>query len=237
MLRFLRRFVGLNRSSVDDDDEFSWMHPPEDPGSAAGWDQYWDAHLAHRALGFADFFCEDDALARVMDANDLHKILCAGCGVSMEPLALAAAGFEVTAVDISPRAIAIMQRVPQPDRGALLMHFSLGGRSGAGGSLQWEVGDLFDPAVCPGPYDVIVERRTAQVYDDARRDELLAALADRLSADGIFFSHCHNGAWRPPALPVHRNEVWFRDRQWQIWNGQSKDKPAGQVAWLQITTG
>jgi 2-polyprenyl-3-methyl-5-hydroxy-6-metoxy-1,4-benzoquinol methylase len=236
MLRFLKRLVGSDRGSADED-EFSWMHPPEDPGSATGWDCYWDAHLAHQALGFADIFCEDDALARVMDRNGLRRILCAGCGVSMEPLALAAAGFEVRAVDISSHAIAIMQHVQQPDRGRLLMHFSLGDRSGADGSIQWEVGDLFDPAVCPGPYDVILERRTVQVYDDSRRDTLLAALANRLSADGIFFSQCHNGAWRPPALPVHRNEAWFRDRKWHVWNGESKNKPAGQVAWLQITTG
>ena len=47
----------------------------------------------------------DDLLAAVMYEYGLGTVLCAGNGVSQEPRALAAAGFDVTALDISPVAV------------------------------------------------------------------------------------------------------------------------------------
>lgn len=59
------------------------------------------------------------------------------------------------------------------------------------------VGDILDSAICPGPFDVIIERSTARGYYDRGIAAVLAALERRLSQDGIFFSHCHDGGWSP----------------------------------------
>ena len=64
-----------------------------------------------------------------------------------------------------------------------------------GGSLEFVVGDILDPKVCPGPFDVIIERRTAQIFFAHDLGQtVLDALANRLSDNGIFLSHCHDGA-------------------------------------------
>src|SRR5271169_4629792 len=81
------------------------------------WDKWWRARLSrrtsdvfpmlpaivHRYLG--DVANRDDLLVTLMAEYGLRTVLCAGNGVSQEPRALAAAGFDVTALDISPVAV------------------------------------------------------------------------------------------------------------------------------------
>jgi len=161
----------------------------------------------------------------------LRTILCAGNVLSREPHALAAAGFDVTAVDLSEWATEFMKKVrPKPE--ALRRFFAYPGfirpslplslRSAAsrlkdprgiatvdqeirllwhcntrtlrsrlfnparrgGGTLSFLSGDLLDPSFCKGPFDVIIERRTVQLFSSSERDEILQRLAARLNSNG-----------------------------------------------------
>ena len=103
--------------------------------------------------------------------------------------------------------------------------------------VDWVQGDILDRTCRPGPFDLIVERRTVQLYDEEMRGQALAALADRLTPDGVLFSHCHAGWWRPPEPRPHLSRDWFEARGWPFWNGLPAEKPEGQVAWLFTTTG
>jgi len=42
---------------------------------------------------FVDLFCDDGPLVDAMRVNGFSSILCVGAGISLEPRALAAAGF------------------------------------------------------------------------------------------------------------------------------------------------
>src|SRR5947209_637971 len=108
-----------------------------------------------------------DLLATVMAEHGLRTILCAGNGVSQEPRSLAACGFDVTALDISPIAVSCAEayRVDPESLG----HFCRPALHRPGGRLQFVLGDLLDPAVCPGPFDVVIERRTIQWFAEQDR--------------------------------------------------------------------
>jgi SAM-dependent methyltransferase len=180
-------------------------------------------------------FCEDRTLVSAMFAQQMRTVLCAGNGISQEPRALAAAGFEVVALDISPRALAIAQECPLRDD--VLECFLDPASHRPGGHVEYVVGDILDPAVAPGPFDVVIERRTAQNYPEPEFSLVLSALIARLSPEGILFSHCHDGRWRPPARPRHVTAEWWLARGGIIWDGESRPKPPGQVAMRYTSTG
>lgn len=214
-------------------DDVSWPHPPTNLRDAGAWDQYHYQHLLH-GVGppLVDMFCDDRKLVSAMNALGCRTVLCAGSGMSLEPLALAAAGFTVTALDLSARALHMIAHVPPGANyaGKFLDPQQLR----PGGSVDWVAGDIMDVGCCPGPFDVIIERRTAQIYPDLA--EVLTPLIGRLSSDGMLFTHCHDGAWRPPARPRHRVADWLRAQGWRFWDG-SGPKPPGRVAWRHLTTG
>ena len=211
----------------------SWIEPPislVDPGP---WDSFWYERLSHGVGDFVHLFCDDGELVDAMRANGLNTVLCVGNGISQEPRALAWAGFDVTALDLSPYAIQVASEVNPP---AELLSELVGGRTGGqNGSLQFVVGNLCDTECCPGPYDVIIERLTLQLYSDEYKPRALQAVANRLASPGIFFSQSHCGWWKPPAPPVHFNEWWFRAAGWPIW--PCENRLTTRVAWLFTTTG
>lgn len=221
---------------VDDDDDISWLYPPVGPADVAAWDHYWSEQVRH-GLGPSIFdMCSDDRnLVHVMNIEGMRNILCAGNGISQEPRALAHAGFQVVALDKSPQATELAQRFEFTKE--CFEFFCNAGMERAGGNLNFVVGDILDPAICPGPFDVIIERRTAQIFPSDNRGAVLSALAARLGSNGIFLSHSHDGGWKPPAEPRHFTEAWFRENQWVIWNGSRGRKPPGRVAWLITSTG
>lgn len=211
----------------------SWIEPPislVDPGP---WDRFWYERLSHGVGDFVHLFCDDGELVDAMRANGLNTVLCVGNGISQEPRALAWAGFDVTALDLSPYAIQVASEVNPP--GELLAELVGGRTGGQNGSLQFVVGNLCDTECCPGPYDVIIERLTLQLYSDEYKPRALQAVANRLASPGIFFSQSHCGWWKPPAPPVHFNEWWFRAAGWPIW--PCEKRLTTRVAWLFTTTG
>ena len=125
---------------------------------------------------------DSDALVPVMDEYGLGSILCAGSGVSQEPRALATAGFDVTALDISSLAARTAEEFPSdPER---LRHWCRPSTQRAGGSIDFVIGDLLDSAECPGPFDVIIERLTVQRFPEAQRGTVLGALSGRTEPSG-----------------------------------------------------
>jgi SAM-dependent methyltransferase len=221
---------------LDDEADLSWLDPPTDPLDVAAWDRYWIEQVRH-GLGppLFDMFCDDRNLVQVMNTEGMNSVLCAGNGISQEPRALAQAGFQVVALDLSPRAVEIARGFKFPTDG--FEYFCEPGMRRSGGHVDFAVGDILDPAVCPGPFDVIIERRTAQIFFNHDMGSVLGALAERLGQDGIFLSHCHDGAWKPPAEPRHFTKSWFQQKRWTIWNGSPGRKPPGRVGWLFTSTG
>jgi len=220
----------------DDSDDLSWLNPPANPLDVAAWDQFWVEHIRN-GIGppLLDMFCDDSMLVRVMNDEGMKSILCAGNGVSQEPKALAAAGMNVVAMDISPQAAEIAKSYPFPLEA--ISHYYEPELQRLGGKVEFVTGDILESAVCPGPFDVIIERLTAQNYYTHDIGSVLNGLAQRLSENGIFFSHSHDGRWRPSAKRRNFTEPWFREAGWTIWNGGTGRKPPGRVAWLFTSTG
>lgn len=214
----------------DDSEDWSLLSPPTNPLDIAGWDRYWIEHI-RSGIGppLLDMFHDDSTLVRVMHAEGMKRILCAGNGISQEPNALAAAGMEVIALDISPKAIEIAKIYPFESES--ISQYYDPELQRPDGKVEFITGDILDSTICPGPFDVIIERLTAQNYYTHDIGTFLNVLTERLSENGIFFSHCHDGACRPPAKPRHYAEEWFRKAGWTIWNGQPGAKPTGRVAW------
>ena len=195
--------------------------PPEDLHDAAAWDTYWSYQIQDGwGAALCDFFCEDEQMIATLRKNGLRTVLCVGSGLSLEPRRLTAAGFDVTALDLSPFALGLVERY-------CALHPP---------SPRLVVGDLTDPAVCPGPYDVIIERRTLQLFADSDPAPAMHAVANRLARRGIFFSHSHDGHTRPPATPQHWTRPWFEENGWDIWWG-APGTLRERAAWLLLSTG
>ena len=230
------RFPGFSDHSWADDPELSWMIPPVDQRDAEAWDHFWTKHMEH---GFGpplhDMFCNDRELISVMNDRGMKSVLCAGSGISQEPRALAEAGFRVAALDISPKAAEIARSY---EFTAEVLEFFCGaGSQRPGGSVEFIVGDFLNPALCPGPYDLIIERRTAQNYLENDRVLVLEALANRLSPEGVFLSHCHDNQGGPGRRARHFTESWFEENGWQIRRGEIGKAPSGRFALLETSTG
>lgn len=220
---------------------------PVETLDAEFWDEWWKKTLASGSCGrfpqFPAFIGQsqlvntDNVLVSVMVKNGLKTVLCAGNGTSAEPRALAAAGFHVTALDISPVAVRAAEAL-DIDEGHL-GRFCRPELHRPGGRVDFVVGDLFDRTVCPGPFDVIVERRTIQRFAEPERSAALEALSRRLATVGVFLSLCLDDGF-PADLGwsyhesgmFHASEEWFREHDWVIWDGAPSSILAGRVAWL-----
>jgi hypothetical protein len=220
------------------DDDMGWFWPPSDVHSADAWDRYWNDQVTHGlAPPLFDFFNfgTEKEVVRTMLHGGMRTVLCAGSGISQEPRALAEAGFEVTVLDLSPVALRLAQAW-QFDESAVGQFFPAELRR-PGGRVQFVAGDLLDPALCRGPFDVVIERRTLQFFPPDELPRALEALAARLSTEGILVSHYHNGGWRPPEPRVHGLKKLFLKHGWDVRESPPDPKPKGRVAWLIFSTG
>jgi SAM-dependent methyltransferase len=213
------------------EDDLAWLRPPLDVRDPAAWDRYWDGQLAHGnvASAFGDMMSSNRELPGLLRRRGVQTVLCVGSGLSAEPHALARMGFDVTALDLSPRATEVGRTLdfgPDPR-----MHRAEGASAAAvpPGTLSYIAGDLLDAAVCPGPFDCIIERRTVQLLPD--RELALDRLAARLAPKGLLISHVHNGAWRPGVSREHFAQRWAPER------GFSRNDDAERAVMLQVTTG
>jgi hypothetical protein len=98
----------------------------DDMRDAMFWDQWWKDRLSRGSAHWFmfpmieaplvqcrgrlhDLANSDHLLIAIMAEYGLRTILCAGSGMSQEPRALAEAGFEVTALDLSPIALRVAE--------------------------------------------------------------------------------------------------------------------------------
>ena len=220
----------------DSDDDLSWLSPPSNVHDSAAWDRYWNGHVSNGiGPGLYDMMAGDPETAKAMAEMGINTVLCAGSGISQEPRALAAAGFEVTALDLSPAAMKLAQAWNFGS--ADLERFLAPDQRRTSGSAHFIVGDLLDLALCSGPFDMIIERCTLQNFPEEERGRALDALIARLTKNGIFLSHCHDGGWRPGREPFHPIRTLFVERGWTIWVWSPTQRPAGRSAWIYQTTG
>ncbi len=224
-----------------------------DMGNAQFWDTWWkerisqgfasrymfpivEAPMINHGGTYVDVVNSDELLIGVMVKYGLKKVLCTGNGLSQEPQALARAGFDVTALDLSPIAsgLAEAHRFSPKDHN----YFYDSGTERPAGHLDFVVGNLLDTAVCPGPFDVIIERRTVQLFPEQDLPTALQVLAGRLGSVGIFLSHCNDRAYMSQRRPhFHASESWFREQGWMIWDGAPGATLSGRVAWLLRSSG
>jgi len=255
---------------IDSPDDLDWLRPPKNVLDAGAWDRYWKNQVDHKVAGFYDMFLEDESLARLMIALGMQTVLCAGNGLSIEPHVLAYAGFKVTAADLSVWASQCGQHW-RPQSKFLKDHLYgsislrpfwlspsyavrklrwlirdinkhlLNPVKCKGGTLKFLTGDLLNPEFCPGPFDTVIERCTAQLYSGAERNRILERLTARLAPQGVFVSHCHMGWWRPGEPRTHLFKQWFQENGFTIIHPGSNyavvPKKSGRIAVLSISTG
>ena len=109
----------------------------------------------------------------------------------------------------------------------------------AGGRLTFVCGDLSDPAICPGPFDVVIERRTVQLFPEAERETALDCLAARLSERGMLVSHMHDGGGGPGRHRPHHAREWAKARGFVIddWRNTDVAATATRLARTFLSTG
>jgi hypothetical protein len=218
------------------------LDPPQDIHDRGAWDEYWRNQLNVGALdqGFADQMSSDTKLTGLLAGRGSTEILCAGIGLSIEAISLALHGFNVTALDVSAMPEELfggmlrdtehpIRQIPgfgMGDDGSVTfggagpidpalcppMHLGADYPPRGGGSARFVTGDLTDPEVCPGPFDVVIERRTLQLFPEEEQLVALDRLVARLSSRGAFVSQQHEGRWRPGDDRTHYAEVWLASR-------------------------
>ncbi len=175
---------------------------PADCDDVRGWDDYWSLNFRN-ALKLREFgYDTSSLLIRKLRQRGCRTVLCVGNGIHLEPRAFACAGLTVTALDLSPRAtefaaafdftVAQLLRFDyfvQLDADDVLLSQLLR----AAPPVTYSAGSLFDAALCPGPYDAIVTRRTLQLFDGQQTLAAAARLLARLAPNGLLVNHSHNG--------------------------------------------
>jgi hypothetical protein len=239
---------------------------PQNIHDSEAWDRYWSAQIEFGQMeqGFGDMMASSPDLIPTFAKRGVRSILCVGNGLSSESYALALHGFDVTALDVSavPRAMfsAIManqehslHRVPgfTPRGDAAVafdgtapispelcprMHQTDRYPPRQGGSLTYVTGDLIDMAHCPGPFDVVIERRTVQLFKAEERPSALERLALRLGPRGVLVSHEHQGAWRPGDARAHFASEWVREHGFAN-HPAGNDDSGERASHLLFTTG
>ncbi|WP_035841245.1 class I SAM-dependent methyltransferase [Kitasatospora azatica] len=137
--------------------------------------RWWDAFYADRAKPVPFFAAKpDESLADYLERGLIvpGRALDLGCGPGRNALHLAAAGFQVDAVDLSPTALA----------------WAAGRAREAGAAIRFHCGDAFalTGAELTGPYDLIYDSGCFHHLPPHRRISYLALL-DRLLAPGGHF--------------------------------------------------
>lgn len=165
--------------------------PGTTPSEAAFWDHIYrdDAggwELGRAAPPLVDLFTAAPPVGL--------RTLVVGCGRGHEARLLAGLGARVTAIDISPAAIAAARALTDP-----------------AAAIDWQVRDLFKISSEPDRFDLIVEYCCFCAIEPARRDEYVdqvaAALAPGGALVGIFYAH-----GRPGGPPFSIEEAELRAR-------------------------
>ncbi len=211
------------------------LHPPCDVHASEPWDKYWRLQSQTGVWAFNEMFVDDRELLRVIEARGFQSVLCIGSGLALEPHALAAAGLRVTMLDISSNVVAAMRAWSlEPDAFTRILDAS---QLRPGGSLECLAGDLINPSVCPGPYDVIIERKTLQLFPESERGDALATVAARMNPNGILFTHAHDGRGGPGRPSTHVVGPFLERSGFTVRSLESSKSATGLTAITFLSTG
>jgi len=178
---------------------------PTNINDVEGWNYFWKylINIDKHDLLF-DIFDDSSWLIPFLKKLGYQTILCAGNGISLEPYALAYAGFDVTVLDVS--AYANQYLSSYQISGQELKYLSYFDNLNLEEvpteeilnkvkSVKFVTGSIFDNDICPGLFDVIITRRTVQLFNLISEDQLIAAmqsLLNRLTPTGLLINHGHN---------------------------------------------
>ncbi|GHC51445.1 class I SAM-dependent methyltransferase [Streptomyces flavofungini] len=151
---------------------------------------WWDGFYADRSKPVPFFVAKPDAsLASYVERGLVQpgRALELGCGPGRNALHLAALGFAVDAVDVSPAALAWARERARA----------------AGAEVRFHLGDAFalDPAVLDGPYDLVYDSGCFHHLPPHRRVSYLALLERALAPGGHFGLTCFAAGGMGSELP------------------------------------
>lgn len=145
-------------------------------GGGADW---WDAFYAERDRS-VPFFVDkpDESLVGYVDRGLVRpgRALDLGCGPGRNANYLAARGFDVDAVDLSPAAVAWAEERARD--------------APWGGRVRFHCGDVFEPTAPRGPYDLVHDSGCFHHLPPHRRVSYLALLDEVLTPGGYFGLSC-----------------------------------------------
>jgi len=184
--------------------------PEADRWSSRGA-SWWDGFYADRDKPVPFFVAKpDENLVGYFDRGLIGgggRALDLGCGPGRNALQLAAWGFEVDGVDLSPTAVAwAEERARGRDLGRDLGRVGeagVGGGKGEGPRIRFHCGDVFAlaPAQLPGPYDLVYDSGCFHHLPPHRRISYLALLEQVLAPGGHFALTCFAAGGMGSELP------------------------------------
>jgi len=236
---FIEKITSMFRSEKAAKPDISWLLPPEDVHDPLAWDKFWVDQISHQnRMVFHEIYPVTVPVIDFMWEYGMQSVLCAGNGLSLEPALLSQAGLDVVALDLSEYAMQFLRDAKLESTEIQSPFGQLPTRMG--GTLRFETGDLFDECECAGPFDVIIERRTIQLFGDRQADALRALMA-RSSGKGCLISHWHNVVDAPDLLNSMGFEVITtdsaEDAAEQIQQSRAEGGSNSEPIWLFLTTG
>jgi SAM-dependent methyltransferase len=184
--------------------------PEADRWSSRGA-SWWDGFYADRDKPVPFFVAKpDESLVGYLDLGLIPRggrALDLGCGPGRNALHLAARGFEVDGVDLSPTAVTWAEERaracdPGPDRDRV-GEAGVGGGEGEGPRIRFHCGDAFTLAgrELPGPYDLVYDSGCFHHLPPHRRISYLALLDQVLAPGGHFALTCFAAGGMGSELP------------------------------------
>lgn len=149
----IRRLI---RDAIHGDDPMAWFEPI-----------YAQAAQGDGRIPWARYAPDPQLIRWLAGQKNAGRALVIGCGLGDDAEALATAGYQVTAFDIAPTAIAQAQaRFPASP-------------------VHYQIADLFAlPAEWAGAYDLVVEHRTIQALPWQLTDAAIAAIVACVAPNG-----------------------------------------------------
>jgi len=177
------------------------------------WDQFWEINPDGGDFG-ADL---TEYLVPILRQRAPLRVLCVGNGKALEAHALAAAGFKVDSLDISPSVKAFLEAVKVSN--AVLARILKEPCDGELARPTIYTGDILNAEDCPGPYDTVIIRRTVQHFPDEAIPRVMELICNRLTDTGLLVLQGHN-AGQSLSLAAR----WLYERKIPVaWNLCHKD--------------
>lgn len=168
----------------------------DDYKQASAWfeDLYKNKFLQDECIPWAKMKPNEHLTEYLQNNLPQGKALVVGCGLGDDAIALSEAGFDVTAIDISPSAIAWCEE-----------RFN-------GFGVEFKVQDIFElPPEMLGTYDFVFEALTIQSLPLVFRDKVITAISSLLKPKGklLVITNGKNAGekYQGPPWPLEINEV------------------------------